>query len=95
MIYNRNFNIALSELATMMKTRLVVLLAILITGRFTGEEATARGVRGRIALNIVPDAFRGRRDEKAPDGTSEGTVSRFTSGRLPNGYTSRSGRSAS
>lgn len=31
----------------MMKTRLVVLLAILITGRFTGEEATARGVSGR------------------------------------------------
>lgn len=41
------------------------------------------------------DAFRGRRGRKAPDGTSEGTVSRFTSGRLPNGDTSRSGPSAS
>lgn len=58
-----------------------------------GEERD--GFAGGIALKIVRDAFRGRRGRKAPDGTSEGTVSRFASGRLPNGDAPRSGRSAS
>lgn len=47
----------------MMKTRFVVLLAIVITGRFTEEEMRQwEKFAGGIALKIVYDAFRGRRE---------------------------------
>lgn len=90
-----------------MKTRFVVLLAVVITGRFGRGRAGDGGREGwrlNLARRILGTADDdgggggqggqrgdGATGKKTPDGTSEGTVSRFTSGRLPNGDTPRSG----
>lgn len=80
-----------------MKTRFVVLLVVVITGRFIGGRRTtaARGIAEGSSKFSARRILGTEGGKETPDGTSEGTVSRFTSGYFPNGDTPRSGWSVS